>query len=162
MIGEMNIRKYLWVIVPIVSVGGLFYPLAGLLMIPMMTILLLTSLSKARYWCGNLCPRGSFLDQIIRKFSISGKAPAFLISPVFRYGFLLLFLGLLAFRLGSVILGSPAWALPEKLGFVFATLCLVTTTAAVVLGIVYSPRTWCSFCPMGTLQTEIYRKTREK
>jgi polyferredoxin len=40
----------------------------------------------------------------------------------------------------------------EKIGMVFVTMCLVTTAIAVFLGIYLSPRTWCSFCPMGTAQ----------
>lgn len=44
-----------------------------------------------------------------------------------------------------------AWGDPDAMGRVFWTIILVTTVVGVVLSFVYAPRTWCSFCPMGTL-----------
>ena len=40
----------------------------------------------------------------------------------------------------------------DKIGMVFVIICLTTTLIAVFFGILISPRAWCSFCPMGTLQ----------
>ena len=37
------------------------------------------------------------------------------------------------------------------MGRVFWTIILVTTIVGVTLSFIYAPRTWCSFCPMGTL-----------
>jgi len=157
LMGLRNIRKFFWIIVPVIAIGGMFYPVLGLLMLPMMIALLVMSYFKARYWCANLCPRGSFLDFIIRPFSGFGKAPGFLNSQLFRYGFMILFLALFLYRITTAALEFRGWILLEKIGFVFASICLITTIVATILGFFYSPRTWCTFCPMGTLQTEIHK-----
>jgi polyferredoxin len=154
---ELAFRKYIWFLVPLIAIGGMFYPILGLLMLPMMIGLIVMSYSKARYWCANMCPRGSFLDHVIRPFSGFSKGPGFLISAKFKYVFMILFLALFLFRMYSVITEFSGWIILEKVGFVFASVCLITTVAATILGIFYSPRTWCTFCPMGTLQTEIHR-----
>jgi polyferredoxin len=156
-----SIRKYLLLLVPLIAIGGMFYPYLGLLMMPMMAGLLILSFFKGRYWCANICPRGSYLDFLVRTASGYGKAPSFLISKGFRYGFLALFFGVFLFRVSTVLLEFQGWIMLEKIGFIFATICLVTTIAATILGLVYSPRTWCSFCPMGTLQGEIHKKARK-
>jgi polyferredoxin len=157
---KFSFRKYLWFLVPLIAIGGMFYPLLGLLMLPMMLALLAISYSKARYWCANMCPRGSFLDFVIRPVSGFGKGPGFLTSPAFRYAFMALFLALFLVRMFSALTEFSGWAALEKVGFVFASVCLITTIAATVLGIFYSPRTWCTFCPMGTLQTEIHKTSK--
>ncbi|HZX45511.1 MAG TPA: 4Fe-4S dicluster domain-containing protein [Candidatus Nanoarchaeia archaeon] len=40
----------------------------------------------------------------------------------------------------------------DKIGMVFVVMCLATTSISFLLGIFISPRAWCSFCPMGTVQ----------
>lgn len=156
----MQFRKYIWLLVPLIAIGGMFYPVLGLLMLPMMIALLVISYSKARYWCANICPRGSFLDFVIRPFSGFGTGPGFLTSARFRYAFMVLFLAVFLFRMHSVLSESSGWALLEKIGFVFASICLITSVAATILGIIYSPRAWCTFCPMGTLQTQIHKASK--
>jgi NAD-dependent dihydropyrimidine dehydrogenase PreA subunit len=37
------------------------------------------------------------------------------------------------------------------IGRVFWTIIVVTTIVGVTLSFIYAPRTWCSFCPMGTI-----------
>lgn len=39
------------------------------------------------------------------------------------------------------------------IGLVFVRLVSLTTAIAIVLGYIYSQRTWCGFCPMGFLAT---------
>ena len=44
-----------------------------------------------------------------------------------------------------------AWGDWNDMGRVFWTIILITTIVGVALSFIYAPRTWCSFCPMGTL-----------
>ena len=60
-------RKYWWVMVLVVSLGGLYYPLLGWLVFGFMVFFLTLSYFKGRYWCGNLCPRGSFNDEVVSR-----------------------------------------------------------------------------------------------
>ncbi|AQR90593.1 4Fe-4S binding domain protein [Clostridium saccharobutylicum] len=44
----------------------------------------IVSIFKGRFWCGNLCPRGSFYDNVVLKFSNKRKSPTFFKSYYFR------------------------------------------------------------------------------
>jgi polyferredoxin len=44
------------------------------------------------------------------------------------------------------------------MGRVFWNIILMTTVVGVVLSFIYAPRTWCSFCPMGTLSSWVAPK----
>jgi hypothetical protein len=162
---KFNIKKYhpfFWILVPIIGIGGMFYPLLGLLLLPMMVILLVLSYFKARYWCNNICARSSYMNNVISKVSLFRRVPTFFHSMKFKYGFLIVFFALFFFRIYSVLTVFQGWILLEKIGFVFASVCLVGALASSVLGIAFVPRTWCSFCPMVTLQAEIFKRGKGK
>lgn len=46
-----------------------------------------------------------------------------------------------------------AWGDWNAMGKVFWTIILITTIVGIILSFIYAPRTWCSFCPMGTLSS---------
>ncbi len=48
---------------------------------------------------------------------------------------------------------SNAWPDPQAIGRVFIMLLTVTTVTGIGLALAYKPRTWCSFCPMGTMSS---------
>ena len=140
---------------PIIVIGGLFYPMLGYLVVAMMAFFLTLSFFKVRYWCWNLCPRGAFLDIILSK--VSRKRPA---SKIFaRQGFRwLVFVLLMSFVIYRIIMtGGNIVAI----GGVFVGMCILTTVLAIILGIIAKHRTWCTICPMGTLQEGI-SKIRKK
>ncbi|MFW6450148.1 MAG: 4Fe-4S binding protein [Nanoarchaeota archaeon] len=123
-------------------------------MIPMIIFLLVTSFVKGRFWCGNFCPRGSFLEMFVKRITHNSAIPAFFKSMKFRLPVFVLFLVIFALRVWSVFLKGDVF---EKLGIFLASMCLVTTIIATILGFYYAPRAWCSFCPMGTLQNQLSR-----
>jgi len=43
-------------------------------------------------------------------------------------------------------------------GFVFWKIILLTTIVGITLSFIYAPRTWCSFCPMGSLSSWVAPK----
>ena len=51
--------------------------------------------------------------------------------------------------------GLPMWA---GIGKVFWTIIVMTTIVGVTLSFIYAPRTWCSFCPMGTISNWVAPK----
>lgn len=121
----------------------------------MVAPIILALLGKGRYWCGNYCPRGNFYHNIMRKFSPMKKTPKFLKSWPFR-AFMLLFL-LTNFTLGIITAHGDLY----KIGMVFYRLIVVTSLIGIVLSLIYNNRTWCNFCPMGTLAS-LMTKLREK
>lgn len=133
----------------VIVVGGLFYPLLGYLVVSMMLFFFILSYFRGRYWCSHLCPRGAFLDLVLRRFSLKKKLPRFFTSKKVKWTIFTLIIGLFVFQLVS----SPRN--PSAIGFVFVRMCLVTTIISVLLGIPLTERAWCAICPMGTLQTTI-------
>ena len=45
----------------------------------------------------------------------------------------------------------------DKLGFVFVVNYLVVTVAGILLSLFITPRSWCRFCPMGSIQLISYK-----
>lgn len=145
----LKITPYLGILVLIVSIGGLWYPALGYFMLLIFATIFLSSPFRGRWFCGNLCPRGSFVDFWVSKISKKRKIPDVLRSLWIRLPIFFLLMGFMGYRIAG-ILGSLNTF--EKIGMVFVTMCLVTTTISVLLGTYLSPRTWCFFCPMGTAQ----------
>lgn len=52
-----------------------------------------------------------------------------------------------------------AWGDWNAVGRVFWNIIMLTTVVGVILSFIYAPRTWCSFCPMGTLSSWVSPKS---
>lgn len=137
-----------WILLAYLIVGY-FYPAVGLIALICMIGPVATSVFKGRYWCGHICPRGSYYDRLIGKVSRNREIPAFLRSRGFR-GFMLV----LIFAMFGVQM-YYAWGDWGAMGHVFWNIIFVTTVVGSAFSIVYAPRTWCSFCPMGTLSAMV-------
>ena len=152
-------RKMQFVMVwflPLIVIGGLFYPLLGYLVIGFMAFFLVLSIFKGRYWCKNLCPRGVFLDMVVSKVSIKKPLPLIFFRREFRWLIFFLFISFLSFRI--IKTGGNLLAI----GLVFVSICILTTLISIVLGIVTRHRSWCVICPMGTLQDKLFRNRKPK
>lgn len=128
-------------------VAGYFYPVIGFLAIICMIAPVAFAVRRGRWWCGNACPRGSLYDRVLSRFSPHRPIPAFVRTRGFR-AFMVLFI----FTMFGVQM-YRAWGDWDAMGRVFWIIISVTTVVGVVLSFVYAPRTWCSFCPMGTLSS---------
>ena len=140
-----NSAMYLWWFVPIVAIGGWFFPYLGLFVIACMFAPVLVAIKRGRHWCGWLCPRGALFDGVMSRISPKRKIPAVMRSKGFRLGAMLVLMGMMVVQL------ILAWPDPAAMSRVFVLLLGVTTLAGIILSLVYRPRTWCSFCPMGTM-----------
>ena len=140
----------LWLL-PIMVIGGLFYPVLGYLVLTMMAFLLVLSFFKGRYWCWNLCPRGAFLDIVLSKFSARRPLPKLFVKQWFRWLIFTLFMSFLMFRI--VRAGGNCIAI----GLVFVVMCTITTVISIVIGVITKHRGWCVICPMGMLQEKIHK-----
>ena len=134
---------------PLIVVGGLFFPLLGYIVFIMMITMLIRSYFKGRLWCVFLCPRGSFLDILVSRFSLKRNIPRLFTTNKFKIFALFLFMGFFIFRL---INAEKSW---YAIGFIFVQMCILTTLISIVLGVCTKERCWCTFCPMRTLQTKI-------
>ncbi len=151
-----NLQRHLYWVLLTFLIAGLFYPVIGLLAIICMLAPVIVSVFRGRYWCGNFCPRGSFYDNVLAKFSPQKPVPAFFRTKVFRIFVLLLIMT--AFSLQMYF----AWGDLGAMGSVFLRVILLTTLLGIVLGVFYHQRTWCAFCPMGSLASWIAEKRRQQ
>ena len=134
---------------PLIVIGGLFYPLLGYLVVAMMVFFLVLAFFAGRYWCWNLCPRGAFLDIVISRLSANRPFPRIFAKQWFRWSVFILFMSFVSYRIihtgGSLLM----------IGAVFVSMCLLTTIISIILGVATKHRGWCAVCPMGFLQEKI-------
>lgn len=176
---------YLWVWTLLYFVLGFFNILfAWLGMIDFLLPLLLAIFGGNKWFCNRLCGRGQLLTVLPRKFGCSRRKPAprWMSSTWFRYGFLVFFLtmfGNILYQTYRVFGGASSlrevvklfwtfrvpwgWAytagtIPDwvaQFSFGFYSLMLTSTLIGLIVMALYRPRTWCSFCPMGTMTQSI-------
>ncbi|MBF0486025.1 MAG: 4Fe-4S binding protein [Candidatus Omnitrophica bacterium] len=146
--GKISQWIMIWLL-PVIVIGGLFVPLLGYLVVGMMAFFLVLSFFKPRFWCWNLCPRGSFLDIALSRVSANRPMPKIFLKLWFRW---LVFAFLMTFLMWRL---TVAGASLMAVGKVFVIMCVVTTVIAMVLGTITKHRAWCMICPMGLLQEQI-------
>lgn len=117
---------------------------------------IIVSVFNGRFWCGNLCPRGNFYDNAVSRFSNKRKVPDYLKSGYFRFIFTVLVLWV--FALGV----KNNWGNIYGIGMVFYRIIVLSTLAGILLSLLYNHRTWCHFCPMGSIASFISRISIEK
>jgi polyferredoxin len=158
----MNLQTFykgpwkLWapIFIVVTAVGGYFFPVVGLV-VPLMILgaLILNQRSK-RTFCSTLCPNGRFFSSGLSKVSRRNRLPRGLYSSEIRRmlcGFMLFCVINLLVRSG----GSVA-----QIGRVFWAIYLLSVGLGTLMGLFFKPRSWCSICPMGTLQDTISTKGR--
>ena len=146
---KRNLQIFTWPIVPIVIIGGIWYPLFGGVVLAVMLTAIGMGIYRGRYMCGWLCPRGAFYDRIIKHISPHKPIPKLFRNKTFRWSIFALLMALLTFQISLDAGNIDHW------GKVLVRMCFVTTSIGIVLAIIYHPRTWCTFCPMGTLQQSL-------
>lgn len=182
---------YLWIWSAVYFVLGFFNILfAWLGLIDFVVPLLIAVFGRNKAFCNSFCGRGQLLTVLGTKLKLSRKkaTPGWVYSKWFRYGFLIFFLIMFvqmlyttylvfggagdlkqvvrllwtiglpwnwAYTAGSV---SP-WA--AQFAFGFYSIMLTSTVIGLVMMILYRPRTWCAFCPMGTM-TQMICKARNR
>lgn len=140
-------------------------------------------------YCNRYCGRGQLFELLGNKYKLSrNKAcPSWLRSNWFRYGFLafflimfanMLFVTYLVFSgandLRQVVTLLWTFKLPWKFAyhgsiapfvaqfaFGFYSIMLTSTILGLITMALYKPRTWCVYCPMGTM-TQLICKIKHK
>lgn len=144
--------SFYWILFAYLIVGW-FYPVIGLIAIICMIGPVVTSIRRGRYWCGHICPRGNMYDRLLSKYSPHRPIPAFVRTFGFRLFMVFFIFSMFGLQLSQARWSEGGLAMWGDIGRVFWTIILVTTVVGVILSFVYAPRTWCSFCPMGTISS---------
>lgn len=184
-------NDYLWIVSVIYLVLGLFNILfAWLGLLCFFIPIIISIFSGTKLYCNNYCGRGQLFSLLGDKCNLSLKqdTPKILRSKWFTYGFLIFFLTMFTSMLISTYfvfkeVGSlkqivtlfwtfklpwnfaytnvaPYWV--SQFAFGFYSLMLTSTLIGSIVMILFKPRTWCVFCPMGTMTHLICKlKSRE-
>ena len=133
-------------LVPLVVIGGYFWPYLGYVAIAMLVFMLMLALFRGRYYCGWFCAMGSFHERILSLVSRHKKMLPIFKARWFRWVVFVLMMSLLTSRL---ILASGD---PGKIGAAFVMMWTISMGMGIGLGLIWKPRSWCSICPMGLFQ----------
>lgn len=168
---------YLWIATILYLTLGLFNILFAWLGLICFLVPLIISLTKGnKAYCNLYCGRGQLLRLMGSKFSRNKPIPKFLKAKWFRYGFLIFFLAMfinmlfstyLVFNgandLKEVITLIWTFKVPWKFNdlsnvtpwiaqfsFGFYSMMITSTILGIVTMLLYKPKSWCVYCPMGT------------
>lgn len=175
---------YLWIATILYLTLGLFNILfAWLGLICFLVPLIISFTKKDKAYCNVYCGRGQLLELMGRKLSRNKPIPKFLKTKWFRYGFLIFFLAMfvnmlfstyLVFKgtndLKEVITLMWTFKLPwnwvelsnvtpwvAQFAFGFYSLMLTSLILSIITMLLYKPKSWCVYCPMGTMTQLICR-----
>lgn len=129
----------------VVIIGGWRYPLLGYFIPLCMLLGLGIGFFKGRKWCDWFCPRGSFFDVMIKPISPKKEIPKFFKSLPFRIGMLSFLMLMMTLQI------IKRWPDPYKIGMFFVILLTITTILGIILALIFHQRTWCCFCPIGSM-----------
>lgn len=164
---------------------------AWLGMVDFLLPLILAAFGGNKFFCNHLCGRGQLYCKLggDLKCSRNKPTPKWMASKWFRYGFLIFFLamfGNMVFQTYLVASGSenlreaiklfwtfripwgwtysgsifPDWV--AQFSFGFYSLMLTSLLIGLIVMIFFKPRTWCAFCPMGTMTQAICKLRNRK
>lgn len=173
-------NEYLYIVSATYLILGIFNILFAWIGLLCFAIpLIISSVGGGKTYCNKYCGRGQLLYLLGTKLKLSRNKPMpkFLKSKWFRYGFLLFFMlmfGNMIFSTYLVFSGTTnlrevitvlwTWKLPwqwvntsfvspwiAQFAFGFYSMMLTSTILGVITMILYKPRSWCVYCPMGTM-----------
>ena len=182
---KWNDFLYIWTLIYF-GLGFFNILFAWLGLIDFLVPIIISSLGGGKAFCNKYCGRGQLFVVISGLFKGKTKkvAPKWMYGPVFRYGFLIFFLTMFGnmlyqtylvfggnaplrtavklfwtfkvpWKWAYTVTSVPAWVTQFSYGFY--SLMLTSTLIGLIVMALYRPRTWCTFCPMGTMTQGISR-----
>lgn len=181
-------KDYMWIVSALYLTLGIFNILFAWLGLLCFSIPLLISIfGGGKTYCNVYCGRGQMLDLMGNKLKMSRQKsiPHFLKTKAFRYGFLIFFMvmfGNMIFSTYLVFEGTKnmkevvtiLWTFKmtwnwvdtsifqpwiAQFAFGFYSVMLTSTILGVITMILYKPKSWCVYCPMGTM-TQMISKAK--
>ena len=172
---------FLWIWSIIYFSLGFFNILfAWLGMIDFLVPLFIAIIGGNKAFCNHFCGRGQLFTVLGDGLKCSGNkaTPRWMYSKIFRYGFLIFFMSMFGIMVFNTwLVGSGAESLSETIklfwtfnvpwewtysagmvpdwvaqySFGFYGLMLTSLLLGLIMMLIFKPRTWCAFCPMGTM-----------
>ncbi len=159
---EKKWYDYLWIgelLYWVLGLCNILFAWLGMLFFTIPMLVALIGGSKA--YCNRFCGRGQLLGLLGEKLSRNAPPPRFLRSRWFRYGFLAFFLVMfeLPWQWARVDMVAP-WI--AQFAFGFYGVMLTSTVLGLVTMVLFRPRSWCVYCPMGTMTQGICMLKQKK
>lgn len=171
---------YLWIASALYLILGFFNILfAWLGLICFIAPLAISIFSGEKTYCNKYCGRGQMFSLLGSKLklSLNNNPPKFIRSKWFRYGFLTFFMvmfGNMIFTTYLVFSSATSlkqvvtllWSIKlpwdfaysgsvapfvAQFAFGFYSVMLTSTVLGIITMVLFKPRTWCVYCPMGTM-----------
>jgi hypothetical protein len=149
-----------WIItIAWMTIANLWHPFGLYGLVCMFTPIIIALTGRGKMSCARICPRGSFIGLFARPFAfIKLKRPTLFDKKGFKFA-------LWALMMGSFI-GLMVWVVPtgdiDLIGYTILVFMEVATALALLTGILFAPRTWCTFCPMGFTTANIRALLRKR
>ena len=172
---------YLWIFSTIYLLLGFVNILfAWLGLICFITPLAISIIKGNKGYCNRYCGKGQLFSMLGGRFGLSKKkdTPRWMVSPWFRYGFLTFFMIMFGLMLWNTYLvfadvkslkqvitlfwtfkvpwnwayhGTLFSAGVAQFAFGFYSIMLTSTLLGLLTMVLFKPRSWCVYCPMGTM-----------
>ena len=171
---------YLYIVSIVYLIFGIFNILFAWLGLLCFSIPLIMSFAgNGKGYCNKYCGRGQFLHILGNKFNLSRNKsmPRFMVSKWFRYGFLAFFMTMFSIMIYNTYLVFSGvnglrevvkilwtWKMPwdwantgmvspwiAQFAFGFYSIMLTSTILGLATMLLFKPRSWCVYCPMGTM-----------
>jgi len=184
-------NDYLWIFsLTYLILGFLNILFAWLGLICFMTPLFISIFGGGKAYCNNYCGRGQLFQLLGSKLKLSRNRdiPRFLRTKWFRYGFLtffiIMFMNMLfttylvfAGKTGLKEVVTLIWSLKvpwhwantalvspwvTQFEFGFYSIMLTSTILGIITMLLFKPRSWCVYCPMGTMTQGICKLKEER
>jgi polyferredoxin len=181
---------YFWIASALYLALGFFNILfAWLGLICFIVPLVISAVKGNKAYCSRYCGRGQLFELLGGRLGLSRKKapPRFLRSKWFRYSFLAFFMtmfGMMLFATYAVFAGAPlketvtllwSFKLPwhwahswevtpwvAQFAFGFYGVMLTSTVLGLITMLLFKPRSWCVYCPMGTMTQGICQLKHRK
>jgi hypothetical protein len=185
MLKQRRWYDFLWIFSAAYLTLGLFNILfAWLGLICFAAPLLIAILGGGKAYCNKFCGRGQLFERLGGRLGLSRKTapPKFLYADWFRYGFLTFFMAMFLAMIYATYLVFAGHTLQQtvtllwmfklpwnwadvsfvapwvaQFAFGFYSVMLTSTVLGLVTMLAFKPRSWCLYCPMGTMTQGICR-----
>ena len=186
---KKNWYDYLWIASSLYLILGFFNILfAWLGLICFLVPLIMSFTGGKKGYCNRYCGRGQLFSILGKRFSLNKPIPKWIYSKWFRYGFLAFFMTMFLNMIFSTYLvfaqtndlkevvtllwsfslpwnfassSAPVADWVKQFAFGFYSVMLTSTLLGLVTMVLFRPRTWCVYCPMGTM-TQLVCKAKYK
>lgn len=139
------------------TIANIWKPFGLFGFVCMFTPIIIAITGRGKMHCARVCPRGSLIATVCKHINIGLKRPNLFDKKGFKFSVWCIMMGsfivmlILTIPKGIYVLGNAVLIFMET-----------ATAIALIIGILFKPRTWCTICPMGFSTANIRKLTRKK